>query len=343
MSQRPAGRVARMTPGCVIRMTGAATLLLLPLAAHADALDLLQKMNQAVRTTTYTGTAVYRDGSELQTLRIHHRYQDGQEAERIVSLSGEMREVLRNGDNVTCILPEEKSVVIDHHGLPGLLPKLSRTAFEKLDKTYQLISVAGHSRVAGRACREVQVRARDMFRYDYSLCLDEQTHVPLDIRLLDERGDLLEQVVFTDITFLQSLPDKLLQARTDTQGFRRVKQEPRPAKAGIGGEEDGGVWELQNLPAGFRLATREHGQWPEFDGPVTQMLYSDGLATVSVFATPQRLPEEALQGVTRVGGVNAYGRMLGDHHITVVGEVPQATVRYFGDNLQLSRPQTHKP
>lgn len=313
---------------------------LMPLAVQADALDWLQKMNQAVRVTTYSGTAVYRDGSDLQTLRVHHRYQDGQEAERMYSLSGEMREVLRKDDNVTCILPDQRSVVVDHQGLPGLLPKLSRTAFEELDQVYELIAVAGQSRVAGRACREVRVRARDMYRYDYALCLDEQTHVPLDIRLIDERGQLLEQVVFTEIDYPDSLADELLQPRTDTRGFERLSAQSHAGQGIHPGEESVGVWELQSLPPGFRLATREHGQWPGFDGPVTQMLYSDGLATVSVFATLQRISEDALQGLTQVGGVNAYGRMIGDHHITVVGEVPRATVRFFGDNLQLSKLQT---
>ncbi len=307
--------------------------------AQADALDWLQDMNRAVRQTTYSGTAVYRDGNAIETLRIHHRYQDGKEAERMYSLSGEMREVLRNDEKVTCILPDQKSVIIDHPGLPGLLPKLSRTAFEELDQVYELIAVSGQARVAGRACREVRVRARDIYRYDYALCLDEQTHIPLDIRLIDERGRLLEQVVFTEIAYPETLADELLKPRTDTRGFNQVQPElsEHSASANMQQASLGGIWEVQPLPAGFRLATREHGDWPGFDGPVAQMLYSDGLATVSVFATLQRISQDALQGLTQVGGVNAYGRMLGDYHITVVGEVPQATVRYFGDNLQLSQ------
>ena len=311
----------------------------LPLIAQADALDWLQKMNQAVRTTTYAGTAVYRDGKELETLQIYHRYQDGQEHERIHSLSGEMREVLRNNDNVTCILPDQKSIVFDHKGLPGLLPKLSRTAFEDLDQVYELIAVAGTARVAGRSCREVQVRARDIYRYDYAMCLDESTYIPLDIRLLDERGRLLEQVVFTAIDFPDSISDEMLQRHTDIRGFNEVHKQDDGVGSVASFEPASGVWELQDLPPGFRLATREQATWPGFDGPVSQLLYSDGLATVSVFATPQRISEDALQGLAQLGGVNAYGRMMGDHHITVVGEVPQATVRFFGDNLRFSKLQ----
>ena len=302
----------------------------MPLVASADALEWLQRMNDAVRTTTYQGTAVYRNGNQLETLRIVHRFQDGEENERMSSLSGEQREVLRKGDVVTCVLPDQKAVITDHQGPKGLFPKLSRTTFDELGQVYDLINVAGTERVAGRSCREVRVRSRDIYRYNYALCLDESTALPLDIRLINDDGELLEQVIFTDIAFPQQIDDQQLLAQIDTTGYSGVHSQDAALNQHA---EPAGVWEVRDLPAGFRLATREHSRWAGFESPVTQLLYSDGLAAVSVFATSTQLPEETLHGLTRLGGVNAYGRMMGDYHITVVGEVPQATVRYFGDNL----------
>ncbi len=308
-----------------------------PLVGAADALEWLQRMNEAVRLTTYQGTAVYRNGEQLETLRVYHRFNQGREHERMYSLSGQQREVLRAGEQVTCILPDQKAVIRDHEGLRGLLPKLSRAAFEELGQVYELIQVVGDTRVAGRACREVRVRSRDIYRYNYALCLDEESALPLDIRLIDDNGALLEQVVFTHIEFPPHIDDSLFQSPIDTAGFRQVSQQ------GLGGlsaqsQSAEGVWEVRDLPEGFRLATRETGRWPGFEGPVTQMVYTDGLAAVSVFATSSQLPDETLHGLTRLGGVNAYGRMVDDHHVTVVGEVPQATVRFFGDNLRFTSP-----
>lgn len=304
--------------------------LTVPVLAWADALAWLQRMNEAVRTTTYEGTAVYRNGSQLETLRILHAYSDEQERERLVSLSGQPREVLRQADQVTCILPDQQAVLTDHLGMAGLLPKLPRTAFASLQQNYELIAVAGEGRVAGRSCREVQIRARDRYRYGYKVCLDASTALPLDIQLFSEHGELLEQVIFTQIHYPERLPTEAFVSAVDTSSYRKVSQQ-EPAVADVVAD---GLWEVPNPPAGFRLATRERAQWPGFDSEVTQLLYSDGLASVSVFATAQQIPQSALQGLTRMGGVNAYGRMLGDFHVTVVGEVPQATVRYFGDNLQ---------
>lgn len=306
-----------------------------PGISSADALEWLQRMNEAVRLTTYQGTAVYRNGEQLETLRVFHRYKAGQESERMFSLSGQQREVLRSGEKVTCILPDQQAVIRDHEGLRGLLPKLSRAAFEELGQVYELIQVVGDTRVAGRSCREVRVRSRDIYRYNYALCLDEESALPLDIRLIDDNGELLEQVIFTQIEFPEHIDDQFFQSAIDTQGFRQVSQQDN-ASTPIADEAGDAVWEVRDLPEGFRLATRETGRWPGFEGPVTQMVYTDGLAAVSVFATANQLPDEALQGLTRLGGVNAYGRMIDQHHVTVVGEVPQATVRFFGDNLRLT-------
>ncbi len=303
----------------------------IPATASADALEWLQRMSEAVRLSTYEGTAVYRNGDQLESLRVYHRYAEGREWERMYSLSGQQREVLRQADNVICILPEQKAVLTDNLGLRGLLPKLPRAAFEKLDSHYELIEFTHAARVADRSCREIQIRARDIYRYSYQVCLDEETAVPLDIRLLGEGGELLEQVIFTQIGYPESLDSALFEAGVDVSDFRQVSQAPSAADSAVSAGE---VWEMRDLPAGFRLANRELGHWPGYDSPVLQMLYTDGLASVSVFATAQQIPEAALQGLTRMGGVNAYGVMKDAHHITVVGEVPQATVRFFGDNLQ---------
>lgn len=302
----------------------------LSFTASADALEWLHRMNEAVRDATYHGTAVYRNGDQLETLRIFHRAEDGVEQERMYSLSGQNREILREADKVTCILPDQKAVLVDHQGLRGLLPNLPRAAFEELRGYYELIDVSGEKRVAGRSCREIRILARDIYRYNYQLCLDTQNALPLDIRLMGEDGEVLEQVLFTQIEFSESLASDLFKSSIDTRDFHHLSQQAFAAST----DEVLQGWELSEVPPGFRLATREQQIWPGFEHPVTQFLYSDGLAAVSIFATPEQLPEEALQGLTRMGGVNAYGRMLGSFHVTVVGEVPQATVRFFGDNLR---------
>lgn len=308
----------------------AALLGALPLAAGAEALEWLQRMNEAVRQTTYEGVAVYRSGHQLETLRVFHQYAGGEERERIYSLSGQPREVLRHAEEVTCILPDQKVVLVDHQGLRGLLPKLPRTAFERLRSHYEMSELPHSSRIAGRSCTGIRIASRDQYRYSYEIWLDKETALPLDIKLLGEDGSLLEQVVFTQIGYPESLSDEQFTPEVDVSDFQRVQQTVSDRAI----QDDQPLWELAEMPAGFRLATRELQRLPGVAQPVTLLHYTDGLAAVSVFTAPQTLPEQALEGLTRFGGVNAYGRMLDQYHITVVGEVPQATVRHFGDNLR---------
>ncbi len=311
------------------RLLALGLLAVLPGVAVADALEWLQRMNTAVRNVTYEGVAVYRTGDNLETLRVFHRNVDGQEQERMVSLSGDPREVSRANNKVTCILPEQKAVMVDKSsGLQGLLPNLSRTAFEQLSKNYELREVES-KRIAGRNCQGIEIISRDAFRYSYRIWLDEETALPLSVNILDEESEILEQVVFARIDYPASLPDEVFDSSLDTSGYRRLQ----PADGGAV-PEDAGQWEVADLPDGFRLATRDLQRLPGTDKPVLHMLFTDGLASVSVFTATEDLPAQAFTGESRLGSVNAYGRAAGDHHITVVGEVPQATVRRFGDHLR---------
>ena len=67
---------------------------------------LLAKASEAVRSETYRGIIVYLREGQLDTLRVIHRRRDGLEQERLVSLTGQPREVIRRGGVVTSILPQ---------------------------------------------------------------------------------------------------------------------------------------------------------------------------------------------------------------------------------------------
>ena len=55
-------------------------------------------------------------------------------------------------------------------------------------------------------------------------------------------------------------------------------------------------------------------------------MYSDGLATVSVFIESPTSEAEVAGGFSRIGSANAYSHVFGGRQITAVGEVPMVTV-----------------
>jgi len=97
---------------------------------------------------------------------------------------------------------------------------------------------------------------------------------------------------------------------------------------------DGGDWTAAWLPPGFMLTQRSHHPMPSDAVDVEHLVFTDGLATVSVYVEPESPGKEPLTGHSSMGAVNAHGSRSGDYRITVVGEVPRATVERIGTSMQ---------
>lgn len=310
------------------RFAPLALLFVAGVAVAAD--DWLSQASRAVRTTNYQGVLVYlRDGS-IDTLRIVHRYRDGEERERLVSLTGEPREVLRNGSVVTSVLPERRVVMVAQHPRKGLLANFGRYSTERLNEYYAFRDL-GNQRLANRRCRVVMLEPRDRYRYGYRLTIDKRTHLPLKLDLLS--GDkVLEQLMFTDIEFPENIPDSALQPSYDTEGYRWIRRQPMEAEETSGEKTGPEAWQVGDMPVGFELA--EDGlRRVAGDGVARQLLFTDGIATVSAFIAPPG-GGRGFTGITAMGAVNAYGRRTDGYQITVVGEVPEITVRYIAEHLK---------
>ena len=295
----------------------------------ASSIRLLSDAAAAVRKVTYRGTIVYLRSGDVDTVQVVHRLHDGTEQERLVSQSGEAREVIRKGDEVTSILPERQLVLISEHAPKTLLGSVAHFSPEQL-KTYYNVAVDGTTRFAGRTCRIVSIKPTDDYRYGYRMWVDKQTDLPLKLSLRYD-GDRLEQLMFTDVAFPKSVPDDAFVSSYDVRGFKVVRHQSVHLADDSAGDEDDDDWHIRNLPPGFRLAENGVRQVTP-DASVRQMLFTDGVATVSAFIAPAGL-RAPLNGATRMGAVNAYGNIVGNSQITVVGEVPAATAKRIAENL----------
>jgi len=301
------------------------------LASAASAQDvsvdeLLSSASSAVRTENYSGTLVYLREGQLDSLRVIHRNRDGLEQERLVSLTGQPREVLRRGGVVTSILPENKVVLISRQNRDGLLGSMSKFSPERMRAHYN-VTDRGQRRLADRVGRMIEISPRDGYRYGYRMLIDVMTRLPLKLDLV-RNDEVVEQLMFTQIDFPDNIPDSEFQPGYDIEGFRVIEHEAVPVEDKPVPED---AWKPTDLPPGFELA--EDGiRRVTKDGFVRQMLFTDGVATVSAFIAPAGL-RKPLEGATTMGAVNAYGHVVGDTQITVVGEVPAATVERIARNL----------
>lgn len=291
----------------------------------------LLKMSEAARTSNYVGTVTYRgDGlPEDETFRVTHRFHNGIERERVRSLTGEPREVETVGDKTICLLPQSRKLTVERPTPKGLFPGLTPERLRQVAQVYQFDDL-GEKRVAGRLCRGIAIIPRDDFRYGYEVWADSKTAVPLKMDLRDGRGRVLEQMMFAEIEFPASIADSAFSA-TPAQ----VAEAPEPPAPPVPPVVPAAPLPpmLATLPPGFHVTLRDVRQVPG-KGLVEHWLLSDGLSAISVFTTRRASSARGFQGIRPIGALNAYGRVSGRLHITVVGEVPPQTVKMVGDGLK---------
>lgn len=307
-------------------------------AAADDAAAWLLQVSDAARQANYQGVVVYRDGQRMEVMRLVHRQHDGRVQERLTSLTGRPRDILREGDTVACLVGDEP---VQSSGPQTLFPVLSRELLTEAETHYEYRDL-GHARVAGRACRGVMMSPRDEFRYGYEICGDAETAVPLRVTLVDRLGRTIEQLMFTEVAFPDSIADA---AFAPPPGVSPVPVSTTAAVTALvdAKAEAPEAWRLVTLPPGFRVVRRESSPAPDGQGMVEHVLLSDGLSAVSVFGVRPRMPDKAFRGLSNMGAMNVYGRSVGAYHITVIGEVPLGTVRLIGDGLAASTEARAEP
>lgn len=314
------------------RCSCAALLLFVPLSplwaadGAKEARALLEKMAQATRTLNYDGTFVYMHEGHLMTLRILHGADVKGERERLISLSGTAREVMRDEHANVCILSDNRNVVGNVHARRPFSGALTADV-ERLARYYDF-TLAGEDRIANRPANMVAVTPKDSYRYGYRLGVDSATGLLLRSDLVNERGKPVEQVLFTSLGVSDS-PSAALQEPCEAEhsawhGMNPETATHLPVDAG---------WRVADLPEGFTLVEHEKHIMPGRPMPVEHIIFSDGLALVSVFIEKLEDTDKFL-GFSSRGAVNAYGTMVENHQITVVGEVPRATVQLIGESVR---------
>ena len=294
----------------------------------------LARMNSALHHLNYRGTFVYLRSDHMETLQVTHRGDDKGGIERIISLTGPKREIVRDHKEVKCILPADRSVLVERRY--GRAARLVSAIPGSMDTgrigAYYRFKDLGTDRIAGIQCKVIGIEPRDGYRYGYKLWLDARTAMLMRSDLLDQKRHLIERVVFTSMTYPKHIPDSALAPTEIRKGFTWNLQgdTEQPLE-----EEKAVKWHADKLPAGFRLSLSDVQRVAGVGHPVRHLVYSDGLASVSVFAELVYPGRKMLLGPSRLGAVNAYGRTIKGRHLTVVGEVPAATVDMIAKAMQL--------
>ena len=91
------------------------------------------------------------------------------------------------------------------------------------------------------------------------------------------------------------------------------------------------------LPPGFRMATRSSQALPGSKEPVEHLVFTDGVASVSVFVEPRKPDSKTNDGPTRFGSSSAFSTVIDDHQVTAIGEVPPNTVEFIANQVKATK------
>ncbi len=291
----------------------------------------LERIYQATQSLSYTGTFVYQHDQHSETSRVTRLASAQGSVERLEVLDGEPREIVRSKEGVRCYLPQSRTLKVERHGVSQRFPAMLPAQLTDLLKHYA-VRVGVQDRVAGRACRTVSLQPKDHYRYGYELCADLATGMLLRSVILNEAQVPVEQFTFTQLEVGEVHPEAV-EPQHATRSWRVQEASVRPADL----EAEG--WRVDADLPGFHKIVEVVRILRE-RAPVGQLVYSDGLAAVSVFIELARERGGAMpRGAAAVGGVNIFVREVDDHIVTVVGEAPASSVRRIADRVRYERPK----
>lgn len=288
----------------------------------------LQRMNDALYNLDYEGHFVYLHNNSLEGMRISHRFEDGILKAQLISLNGAQREVIREDKKISIIRHHAGKLKISQRPISSNLSPLMQIDTEQLQDFYQF-KTNGRARVAGRMGRVITIEPKDNLRYGYRIVLDKSSGLPLDVTILNESNELVSQMMFTDLT----INDSQSHHKKD-QGMSALGQK---VASGIGAAGTSKRWYFENLPPGYVQSTHRYKSRKGAQKEVEHFMFSDGLATISVYTELRGKPkakDSGFSGPTSLGSVNAYARSFDTHKVTAVGEVPMLALQQIVEGIR---------
>lgn len=295
----------------------------------------LMRVHQAARQSVYTGTFVVSSSAGMASARIWHVCDGTEQMERVESLSGTPRAIFRHNDQVVTFFPQSRIAVTEVRESLGLFPSLLKSSDSSIGDFYQLKTL-GNERIAGFETEIFLLQPKDQLRYGYRVWSEKKTGLIVQLQTLDTSGKILEQSAFSELQLGAAINVAKLSRSGNTDGYRVVRPDLQKTTADAQG------WALQKPVDGFKpMGCYQRPsvlQPPGAQGNAQntmQWVFSDGVATVSLFVEAFDGRRHAREGATDMGGAtHTLTRRIDSWWATVVGEVPLATLSAFAQSLE---------
>ncbi|MAD44191.1 MAG: hypothetical protein CMI02_19175 [Oceanospirillaceae bacterium] len=296
-------------------------------SAEGSARDWLDQMKRAFKEENYRGVLIYGNQQHWETISVVHGKINGVEHEKLRHLTGIPREIIRSGDQTTCIHPGDHSVRIAS-SLPSPLQGIDSNADISVSYDFR---VADTQRIAGRYARQMIIAPKDRNRYGYRLWLDQESGLLLRSDMLGQDGEVLERFQFASVDIGMPLTQDDFVPGSDGHP---LSEHPAPAVSGKTSESP--AWLPEWVPTGFvlmqagelsppgeQISSEESLQQP------LRLMYTDGLAAFTLFvdlAGSEKMPEMVSQWGATSAAVRYRSFDESRYRITAVGELPSAAI-----------------
>ena len=306
--------------------------------AADDAWLLLQKSAFAARELNYQGVFVYQNGKQTSSVQITHMNNAGQEMTRNVVLdnssqvnsarANQPREVYSQGSDIVIMRQQNQKMVIEKRRGQNLFPAMLPTDLRAIKFSYNA-QLGAKEYVAGREAQIIDLIPNDAFRYGYKIWADTEYGLLLKMTLVDNKNQTLEQIAFNQLSTLNSQDVNWFQPKIDVR--KNYVMEDKTMVNHVDSD-----WIVAELPAGYVKVDHRALAVAGKSVPVDQMIFSDGIGSVSLFIEPIVKGVRPKMGHMSIGSTNICAHVLDGYQITVVGEVPESTV------MQIAKAVTFK-
>lgn len=297
--------------------------------------DWLMRMHEASRKRSYIGTFVVSSGGAMSSAKIWHVCEGDQQMERVETLTGAPRSIFRHNDQVVTFMPDHKVVRSEKRESLGMFPQLLQSTDSRIADYYK-VRQEGVDRVAGVEADIVVLVPKDQMRFGYRVWTEQKKGLVVKLQTLDTDGKVLEQAAFSELQLDAPVKmDKLLHMMGKVDGYRVEK----PVLVKTTASAEG--WVLKAPIAGFKPMScyKRPVSAAGSSGAVAgeeplQWIFTDGLASVSIFVEPFDRQRHDKESSLSMGATQTITRQLDAYWVTVMGEVPMATLKLFANGLE---------
>ena len=293
--------------------------------AMEDPWLILEKSAKASQQLNYEGVFHSQSSSESNSTHVIHANIDNKEYCLLKMLDGAPNEVFCSGDMV--YVTSQDGLLIKKRKNQFLFPSVLPSDIKHLKKNYQL-SFGEKKRVADRMAQHIELKAKDNLRFNYHIWIDDKNLLPLKLIVTNNKNQPIEQSTFTTIAFSEVIDKDIFEKNINLSKVYVSKNKF------IENYVSNKFWNLKDLPSGFKevdLISRRVNGLNLLD---YQIIFSDGLAYVSLFIRPITRGTEPKEGTVAIGPTNISARYQDGYQIMSVGMVPPETVNTFSGAIE---------